>query len=43
LGEGNDDGLKDDKKLSKKEMYKKDEEQGQNELARIHSPSCPSL
>jgi hypothetical protein len=43
LGEGDDDGLKDDKELSNKEIYNKDKEQGQNELARIHSPSCSSL
>jgi hypothetical protein len=43
LGEGDDDGLKDDKELSNKEIYNKDKEQGHNELARIHSPSCSSL
>jgi hypothetical protein len=43
LGEGDDDGLKDDKELSNKEIYKKYKEQGQNELARIYSPSSPSL
>jgi hypothetical protein len=39
LGEGDDDGLKDDKELSNKEIYNKDKEQGQNELARIHTPA----
>jgi hypothetical protein len=43
LGEGDDDGLKDDKELANKEMYNKDKEQGQNELARIHSPSYKAL
>jgi hypothetical protein len=43
LGEGDDDGLKDDKELSNKEINKKDKEQGQNGPARIHSPSYPSL
>jgi hypothetical protein len=43
LGEGDDDGLKDDKELSNKEMYKKNEEQRQNKLVRIHSPSYSSL
>jgi hypothetical protein len=33
LGEGDDVGLKDDKELFNKEIYKKDKEQGQNELA----------
>jgi hypothetical protein len=43
LGEGDDDGLKDDKELSNKEIYKKNKDKGQNELARIHSPSYPSF
>jgi hypothetical protein len=43
LGGGDDDGLKDDKEHSNKETYKKDKEQGQNKLARIHSLRCPSL
>jgi hypothetical protein len=43
LGEGDDDGLQNDKELSNKEIYKKNEEQGQNRLVRIHSPGCSSL
>jgi hypothetical protein len=39
----NDDGLNNDKEPSNKKIFKKDKEQGQDELARIHSPGCPSL
>jgi hypothetical protein len=37
------DGLNNDKEPSNEEIFKKDKEQGQDELAKIHSPSCPSL
>jgi hypothetical protein len=36
LGRGDDKDLNDDKEPSNKEIYKKDKEQGQDNLARIH-------
>jgi hypothetical protein len=36
LGRGDDKDLNDDKEPSNKEIYKKDKEQGQDDLAKIH-------
>jgi hypothetical protein len=43
LGEGNDDGLQDQKVLSNKVIYKKNEEQGWNKLVKIYSRGYSSL
>jgi hypothetical protein len=43
LGRGDDDGLNNDKEPSNEEVFKKDKEQGQDELAKIYSPGYPSL
>jgi hypothetical protein len=43
LGRGDDDGLNNDKEPSNEEILRKDKEQGQDDLAKIHSPGCTSL